>query len=100
MDRYTDKIAAGACKAEIKAQTERETVDLVDDTSASPKKNITMRPTLTGVSYTVTQDGFLCPFNGTGEKSGGEYTSAESTSLTGQSPTEPAQKIDIEVVGP
>jgi Trypsin len=94
------KIVAGTCKAEIKAQTERETVDLVDDTSASPKKDITMRPTLAGLAYTVTQDGAFCPFSGTGEKTGGEYTSAEGITLTGQSTVEPATKIDIEITGP
>jgi hypothetical protein len=75
-------------------------VDLVDDTTASPKKDITMRPTLTGISYTVTEDGASCPFKGTGEKTSGEYTSAEGVTLAGQSPTEPALKIDIEVTGP
>jgi hypothetical protein len=94
------KIVASTCKAEIKAQAERETVDLVDDTGASPKKDITMRPTLSGIAYTVTQDGFLCPFNGTGEKTSGEYTSVENITLTGQSPSEPGQKIDIEVADP
>lgn len=94
------KIVAFSCKAEIKAQTERETVDLVDDTSASPKKDITARPTLTGIAYTVTQDGAFCPFNGTGEKTGGEYTSTENITLTGQSPSEPSSKIDIEIAGP
>jgi len=91
------KIAAATCKAEIKAQTERQTVDLVDDTGASPKKDITVRPTLTGIAYTVTQDGFLCPFSGTGEKSGGQYTSGEGVTLTGQSTTESSEKIDIEI---
>lgn len=94
------KIVAGTCKAEIKAQTERETVDLVDDTGASPKKDITMRPTLAGIAYTVTQDGAFCPFNGTGEKTAGEYTSAEGITLTGQSTVEPGTKIDVEITGP
>jgi hypothetical protein len=94
------KITAFTCKAEIKAQTERETVDLIDDTGGGPKKDITMRPTLGGISYTVTQDGLFCPFNGTGERTNGEYTSAENITLTGQNPSEPGQKIDIEVAGP
>ncbi|HEY8502084.1 MAG TPA: hypothetical protein VIL21_05320, partial [Solirubrobacterales bacterium] len=94
------KITAGTCKAEIKAQTDRATVDFADDTGASPKKDVTMRPTLVGIAYTVTQDGFLCPFNGTGEKTGGEYTSAENITLTGQSPSESTQKIAIEIADP
>jgi len=94
------KITAGTCKAEIKSQTARETTDFVDDTEATPKKDVTMRPTLSGIAYTVTQDGVLCPFNGTGEKTGGAYTSAENITLAGQSPGEPTQKIAIEVTGP
>ncbi len=94
------KITGATCKAEVKTQTERETVDLVDDTEASPKKDITLRPTLAGISYTVTEDGGSCPFKGTGEKTNGEYTSAEGVTLTGQSPTEPGSKILIEVIGP
>ncbi|HEX3173473.1 MAG TPA: hypothetical protein VHQ43_04545 [Solirubrobacterales bacterium] len=92
------KITAATCSAEIKAQTGRETVDLIDDTEASPKRDITMRPTLTGIAYSVTNDGSLCPFSGTGEKTGGEYTSGENTTLTGQSTTEGAEKIAIEIV--
>jgi hypothetical protein len=91
------KLTAGTCKAEVKTQSERETVDLVDDTGASPKKDVTVRPTVEGISYTVTQDGFLCPFNGTGEKTGGQLTSSESFTVTGQSTTEATKKIDIEV---
>jgi hypothetical protein len=92
------KFTAGTCSWEVKAQTGRETVDLVDDTEASPK-DITIRPTLTGIAYTVTQDGFLCPFGGTGEKTNGEYTSGGSTTLTGQSTTNLEEKIAIEITG-
>jgi hypothetical protein len=92
------KFTAGTCSWEVKAQTGRETVDLVDDTEASPK-DITIRPTLTGIAYTVTKDGLLCPFGGTGEKTNGEYTSGGSTTLTGQSTTNPEEKIAIEITG-
>lgn len=93
------KLTAATCKAEVKAQNGLEKLDVIDDTSASPKKDITARPTVTGIAYTVTQDGALCPFNGTGEKTGGEYTSTENITLTGQSTTEAAEKIEIEVTG-
>jgi Trypsin len=93
------KVTGGSCKMEIPAQTGLTTVDLIDDTSASPKRDITLRPTVMSLAYTVTQDGFLCPFNGTGGKTCGEYNSTENLTITGQSPSEPATKIDIEVVG-
>jgi hypothetical protein len=92
------QIISGTCKAEVKAQTERETVDLINDTGASPKKDITVRPTVAGITYTVTQDGAFCPFNGTGEKTKGEYTSSENVTLTGQSTVESTNKIDVEIV--
>lgn len=91
------KFAVFTCKIEVKPQTELETVDLIDDTGASPKKDITLRPTVGGIAYTVTEDGGLCPFKGTGEKTGAEYTSTVNTTLTGQSTTEPSLKIGIEI---
>lgn len=91
------KISAGTCKAEIKTQSERETVDLFDFTGASPQKDITVRPTVEGLSYVVTQDGFLCPYSGLGEKAGGQLTASESFTVTGQSTSEATKKIPIEV---
>lgn len=85
------------CKLEVKSQNELGTVDLVDDTGASPKKDVTVQPTLKGIAYTVTQDGAFCPLSGTGEKTGGEHTSAEGLTVTGQNPSGPSEKIDIEV---
>jgi len=91
------KLSAGTCKAEIKTQSERETVDLSDVTGAFPQKDITVRPTLEGLSYTVTQDGFFCPYNGLGEKSGGQLTAGEGFTVTGQSTSEATKKVPIEV---
>jgi Trypsin len=91
------KFVAGTCKLETKSQNGLERDDLIDDTSASPKKDITVRPTIAGITYTVTQDGIGCPFNGTGTKTDGEYTSTENITATGQSTTEASEKIDIEV---
>jgi Trypsin len=85
------------CKLEIKPQGERETVDLVDDTAASPKKDVTVQATVEGIVYTVTEDGFLCPLGGLGEKSDGKYTGNAATTATGQNPSEAAEKIDIEI---
>jgi Trypsin len=94
----TIKTTAGTCKFEVTPQVARETVDLIDDTAASPKKDITFRPTVVGISYFVSQDGVGCPFSGIGPKTTGQYTSNANVTLTGQGTTEPAEKIDIEVV--
>jgi hypothetical protein len=90
------KLIAGTCKAEVKAQNGLEIVDLVNDSAESPKRDLTARPTVAGIAYTVTQDGILCPFNGMGEKTNGAYTNGASTTLTGQVPGS-AERIDIEV---
>lgn len=91
------KITASTCAAEVKPQS-LTTVDITNDTAATPKKDITVKPTVTGIKYTVTSDGFLCPFGGTGEKAGGEYSTAENgrITITGLRGTE---SIGIEVAG-
>ncbi len=93
-------VSAGTCKVAVPAQTGLESTDLIDDTGASPKKDITIRPTITGLAYTVTQDGFLCPFESTGHKTDGEYTNSANITITGQNPSSPSEKIDIEIADP
>ena len=39
-----------------------------------PPKTVEVKVALTGVPYTVTKDGFLCPFGGTGSKTNGEIS--------------------------
>jgi hypothetical protein len=63
------KVTAGTCKAEIKGQTGRTTVKTTNSGSS-----VTVQPEVTNIAYTVTQDGFLCPFGGTGNKTDGKYT--------------------------
>jgi len=57
------KIAAATCKAEVKAQTGLTTVK-----STNSGSSVTVQPNVTGIAMTVTQDGFGCPFAGTGAK--------------------------------
>lgn len=56
------KITAGTCKAEIGSQ-ENEGVEFSNSGSG-----LTVQYNLTNIAMTVTADGFLCPFNGTGAK--------------------------------
>jgi hypothetical protein len=62
-------ITAGTCKVEIKAQSGLSGVPV--STSGS---GVLAKPNVSGIAYTVAQDGFLCPFNGTGNKTGATYT--------------------------
>jgi len=71
-EKESIKISAmsGACKAEIKAQHSLTTVRLENAAGA-----LVVRPEVRNLTYTVTADGFGCPFSGTGAKTGGAYTS-------------------------
>jgi hypothetical protein len=91
------KIVASTCKAEIASQGGLGFITLINDTEATPKRDITFDPEVSGLAYTVTQDGFLCPFSGTGSKTGGAYTASSPTTLTGQSPSSPETKVGVEV---
>jgi hypothetical protein len=53
------------------------TVDLTKDAT-----DLTIKPTISGITATVTKDGFLCPYSGTGVKTGGTYTSTGYITLT------------------
>jgi len=74
------KIIAGGglCRMEIKGQTGLTGVD-----THLSFRSIRTVFTLAGVFYTVTTDSFGCPFNGTGNKSGGEYTGEVTVSRVG-----------------
>jgi hypothetical protein len=67
------KVIAGTCRAEITTQTGLTSVKTTNITEGGVGK-VTVQPEVKGITYHVTQDGFLCPFGGTGLKHDGEYT--------------------------
>jgi hypothetical protein len=72
------KITASTCKVEIKGQTALEKV-----TATNSGGSVVVKPAVEKIAYTVTQDGFLCPFSGTGNKTGGTYTGEVTMSRVG-----------------
>jgi hypothetical protein len=64
-------ITAGTCEAQINAQSPGGVVNITNNTAAG---DVFVQSAVTGVAYTVTKDGFGCPFNGTGAKTGASYT--------------------------
>jgi hypothetical protein len=62
------KTVAGSCKTEVKPQTGSVTLELLNNTGGG---YVEVKLKTSNVAYTVTQDGFLCPLNGTGNKTGG-----------------------------
>jgi hypothetical protein len=75
------KVTASTCKVEIKAQTGLTTDDIEKDFTDPTGVHITH--TEEGIAYTVTQDGFLCPFGGTGNKTGGKYSGGVTLNRVG-----------------
>jgi hypothetical protein len=72
------KITASTCKVEIKGQTGLKSVG-----TANSGGSIVLKPNIGGIAYTVTQDGFLCPFGGTGNKTGATVTGELTASRVG-----------------
>jgi opacity protein-like surface antigen len=74
------KISSASCAAEVKAQTGLTNVAVTNDAS-----DVTITPNVTGIAATVTTDGFLCPFSGTGAKTGGTYKTTSGITGTAAS---------------
>ena len=102
------KWSATPCKWEYKAQTGLTTVDIVDNTGLSPN-DISIQPTLLAekaenrngkngpLAYTVTADGFGCPLNGTGAKTGAEYSSTSGITAIATAPA--GTQVSLKVTG-
>jgi len=60
------KIVASTCKAEVGGQTGLTTAKTTNNAGGT----VTVQPEVANISMTVTQDGFGCPFGGTGKKTG------------------------------
>jgi streptogrisin C len=71
-------LTAITCEAKIGSQEGLGTVRLTSETGTG---DVGIEWDLAGIVYTVTKDGFLCPFSGTGVKSGGTYSSVENLML-------------------
>jgi len=64
-------ISAGTCKTTVGEQAPTGSVAITNETAAGDVK---VKASVTGIKYTVTEDGFACPFGGTGAKTGATYT--------------------------
>jgi len=73
-----------SCEATVGA-AENENLTTVDITNDAT--DITIKPTVTGITATVTKDGFLCPFSSVGHKTGGTYTTTGYITGTASSGT-------------
>jgi hypothetical protein len=75
------KVTAGNCKVEVAGQTGLKNVALDNVRVEGEPRDIMATDEIEGVAYTVTQDGFACPFAGTGNRSDGQFDSHSPTTL-------------------
>jgi len=73
------KIVAGTCEATVGAQPGLTTVNLRNNGATT---DVEVEANVSGIAYTVTKDGFGCPFSGTGPKTGAKYVSDSPTTVT------------------
>jgi hypothetical protein len=66
------EISASNCKLTLGPQTPGGHL-IIDNTTAATPDDVDIQGTFTNINYTVTQDGFLCPFNGAGAKTGATF---------------------------
>lgn len=77
------KVTTATCTAAIGSQSGLSSVSYVDQVETMPEK-FKFGANLSGIGYTVTKDGFACPFNGTGAKTGGTMTEAAVVKASGE----------------
>jgi hypothetical protein len=75
-------ITASTCEVQIGTQTGLKSVAL-----ANGAGDITAKANVGGIAYTVTKDGFGCPFGGTGAKTGATYTQNNAVTVASTSGT-------------
>lgn len=63
-------IVTSTCHVTIPTQGPLSSVAFTNETAAG---DASVRANVTGIAYTVVKDGFACPFNGTGSKTGATY---------------------------
>jgi len=66
------------CRMTIGAQSGLSKLNITNFTGAG---DLNIQASVEGISYTVTQDGFGCPFNGTGAKTGAKYIQDSSVTF-------------------
>lgn len=73
---------SGTCELTMKSQGP---LSNAEDTNGSG--DLKTKFNVKGLKFNVTKDGFLCPFSGTGEKTGGEYRTTSTVTLSPASGT-------------
>jgi hypothetical protein len=80
--RKTCTIKAGTCHITVHPQGPLSHVGTTNNAGG----DVSLRATVQNISYTVITDGFLCPFNGTGAKTGATYKQGSAITFDAVSP--------------
>jgi hypothetical protein len=75
---HTINILAGTCAVTIAAQSGLQETDV-----STKNEDITVQATITGLDYTVTQDGLGCAFAGVGVRTNGAMTQGAEVTVQG-----------------
>jgi len=71
-------ITAATCQVNLGEQSPTGSVAITNETAAG---DIKVKANVTGIEYDVLQDGFGCPFSGTGLKTGGTYVQGNAVTF-------------------
>jgi len=82
-------VVAGNCEATIGTQAGK----LSSVATSNSGSHVNAQANVTKIAYTVTKDGFLCPFAGTGAKTGATYVQDEPVTLI---PTSGGSSISVD----
>ncbi|HST70733.1 MAG TPA: hypothetical protein VLI94_13885 [Solirubrobacterales bacterium] len=81
-------IVAGNCEVTIGAQGQLSSIS-----TSNSGSHVNAQANVSGIHYTVTKDGFLCTFTGTGGKTGGTYKQGSAVTLA---PTVAGRTISVD----
>jgi hypothetical protein len=75
-------IKAGTCHVTVDNQNNLGSVATTNNAAG----DVSVQANVSGIKYTVINDGFLCPFNGTGEKTGATYKQGSAITIDAVNP--------------
>jgi hypothetical protein len=70
--------SGSVCTVTVRAQPGLSSISITNNTAAG---DVSAKALVEGIVYSVTQDGFGCPFNGVGTKFGGKYVQHSAITL-------------------
>ena len=75
-------VVASTCHLTVPNQGPLSSVAITNNATG----DVSIKANVTGINYNVVKDGFLCPFNGTGAKTGATYRHEEAVTFDAVSP--------------